>query len=161
MADGIANISDKELSKVSLDSFNILKFSPGAFTGGSANTRGDHDGTQDPTTLFKVTGAVLMRIFAVCTVDLVGDTATIEVGTVGNTAALIAQSTATDIDVGDIWKDTTPELGVGALADLPGPFIVTKDVIETLATANITAGSLYYVCLWRPLSPDGKVEKAA
>lgn len=160
MAGGIANIGANELSKTSLDAFNVLKVSPGAFTGGNANTRGDHDGTQDPTTLFKVTGAVLMRIFAVCTVDLAGATATIEVGVAGNTAALIAQSTATDIDAGKIWKDTTPEIGADALADLPGPFIVTKDVIETLATANITAGSLYYICLWRPLSPDGNVEAA-
>ena len=41
-----------------LDSFNSCKVSPGPFIGGTANARGDHDGTSDPTTLFTVTGDV-------------------------------------------------------------------------------------------------------
>ncbi len=148
-----------EVIRTSLDAFNITKCAPGAFTG-AANARGNHNGTNDPTTLFKVTGTVLVRIFGVCSVDLAGATATIEVGVAGNTAALLAQTTGTDIDVGDIWADTTPTLGAMVLADVLGPYIVTKDIIETIGTADLTGGNIQYICLWRPLSPDGNVEAA-
>lgn len=145
-----------------LDSFNVEKCAPTAFAGGTTDARGDDGGANDPFTLFTVTGDVLVRIFGVCTVDLAGATATLEVGVTGNTAALIAQTTATDIDVGDIWNDNAPALGTDVLANLTGPHIIVNglDIIETVGTANITSGNVYYVCLWRPLSRDGKVVSA-
>ena len=142
-----------------LDSYEVAYARPGPFTGGS-NERGDENGTNDPTTLFTVTGDVLVRIFAVCTVALAGASATIEVGVAGNTAVLIALTTGTDIDVDEIWLGAAPSaVGVDALADVNGPFIVSNglDIIETLKAANLTGGDIYYVCLWRPLSEDGNV----
>lgn len=145
----------------SLDTFAVAVCRPPAFTGGTADTRGDNGGTNDPYTLFTVTGDVLVRIFGVCTTDLAGATATLEVGLTGNTAALIAQTTATDIDVNDIWNDTAPTVGTDTLANITGPHVIVNglDIIETVGTADITSGNVYYICLWRPLvqvtSADG------
>ena len=85
-----------------IESYEVVTATPGAFVGGTADARGDHDGTSDPTTLFTVTGDVLVRIYGVCTTTLVG-AATIEVGVTGNTAELLAQvANATTIAAGDI-----------------------------------------------------------
>jgi hypothetical protein len=126
--------------------------------GGTTNDPGDYDGTGNPATLFTVTGDVLVRIFAVCSVNLAGASATIEVGITGNTAGLIAQTTATDIDAGTVWIDTAP----ATVESLPAQQIMTNgtDIIQTVATANITAGALTYYCLWTPLSSDGNVVSA-
>lgn len=128
------------------------------FAGGTANDVGDYDGTGNPATLFTVTGDVIARVFAVCSVDLAGANATLEVGITDNTAALIAQSTATDIDAGEVWVDTTP----ATIQAVPASQILTggTDIIQTVGTANITAGVLTYYCLWTPLSEDGNVVAA-
>lgn len=128
------------------------------FDGGTTDARGDEDGTGNPATLFEVTGVVAVQIFGVCTTLLAGASATLEVGVANNTAALIAQSTATDIDAGEIWRDTTPAVGAEALND---PLVVIDDIIETVGTANITAGAITYYCLWFPISDDGLVEAAS
>lgn len=148
---------------VALDSFNTEQANPTAFAGATTNARGDQTGTGNPLTLYTVTGEVLLRIFGVCTVNLASaGGGTLEVGLTGNTAALIAQTTATDIDANDIWKDASPEVGTDTLANLPGPFVVVNglDIIETTGTADITSGNVRYVCLWRPLSTDGNVVSA-
>ncbi len=151
-----------EVIKTSIDTFSLVKCSPGAFAGGTANARGNLAGTGNPATIFTVTGEVLVRVFAVCKTLLVGATATLELGLVGNTASLIAQTLATDIGANNIWLDATPSVGSDILANLTGPHIVVNglDIVETVATANITAGEIEYICLFRPLSFDGKVESA-
>ena len=145
----------------SLDSFNTAKVTPTAFAGATTDAHGDSAGTSNPFTLFTVTGDVLVRIFGVCTTLLTG-TGTLEVGVTGNTAALIAQTTGTEIDANEIWSDASPTLGVDTLASVLGPYIIVNglDIIETVGTADITAGAIYYICLWRPLSHDGNVVNA-
>lgn len=143
----------------SIDSYELAKASPGAFTGGSGE-RGDKDTAGGVTTLFEVTGDVAVRIFGVCTVDLAGANATVEIGVAGNTAALIAQTTGTTIDANEIWYAAAPaDLGVKTLSSVGGPFAIVNglDIIETIATADLTGGNVYYVCLWTPLSPGSKV----
>ena len=129
------------------------------FAGGTTNDPGDHDGTGDPATLFTVTGVVAMKIFAVCTVDLAGASAIIEVGTAKSTATLIAQSTATDLDANEIWHDATPDNSAEAVTIAPEKY-VCQNVIQTVGTANITSGSLTYYCQWRPISVGAKVVAA-
>jgi len=143
-----------------LDSFSVEKASPGAFIGGTTNARGDHDGTSDPTTLFTVTGDVLVRMYAVCTTTIVG-AGKIEVGLTGNTAEILAQVQDTStIAANDIYLDATVNDVRGAtFSDVPASVLAINgsDIIETLTVANLTAGELYYVCLWRPITPDGNV----
>jgi len=144
---------------LTLDSFNVEISKPAAFTGGTGNTRGDKDGTSNPFTLFTVTGDVLVRIFGVCTTDLVG-AGTLEVGVTGNTAALIAQiANATTLDINELYYGATHVLGVATLASVLGPYVIVNglDIIETCGTADITAGQIYYICLWRPLTPGSTV----
>lgn len=146
----------------SLDSFNVTKAVPTAFAGGTTNARGDDGGTNDPYTIFNVTGDVLVRVYGVCTSDLISaGGGTLSLGVTGNTAMLIASTTATDIDVNEIWNDASPAIG-DTLANIAGPFVIPNglDIIETVGTADITAGNIYYVCLWRPLSSDGNVVSA-
>ncbi len=148
---------------LTLDSYNIEVSRPAAFTGGTPNTRGDDGGTSDPFTLFTVSGDVIVRIFGVCTVDLVSaGGGTLSVGVTGNTAALIAAETATEIDATGIYLSATQVLGAVALSTLPGPFLVVNSlpIIETIGTADITAGNIYYICMWRPLSPGATVTAA-
>jgi len=145
---------------LTLDSYNIAVSKPAAFDGATTNARGDDGGTNDPFTLFTVTGDVLVRIIAVCTALLDADgAATLEVGVANNTASLIAQTTATGIDANEIWNDTSPVLGVELLSNITGPHIIVNglDIIEIVATANITEGQIYYICLWRPLTPGSTV----
>ncbi len=115
-------------------------------------------GSQGAVTLFTVTGDVIANTFGVCSEDLEGDTATIEVGITGNTAAIIAQTTATDINNGTIWVDTGP----ATVESLPTAKILTggTDIIETVGTAAISNGTLTFYCAWRPLSSDANVVAA-
>lgn len=154
---------DNQVPFQNIDSFGVVTTAPSAFVGGTANAHGDSGGTGNPLTLFTVTGDVLVRIFGVCTTLLTSaGGGTLEVGVAGNTAALIALTTATEIDANEIWSDTTPTLGVDTLASVLGPYIIVNslNIIETTATADITAGAVRYVCLWRPLSRDGLVVAA-
>lgn len=142
-----------------LDSFNVAKNVPTAFIGATSNARGNLAGTGNPLTLFTVTGDVLVRIFGVGTTNLAGATATLQVGTTGNTAALIALTTATNILATSLWSDASPSVRTDTLASVLGPFVIVNgnSIIETVATANITSGNVYYICMWRPLSYNGSV----
>ena len=138
----------------SLDAYNVAVCRPTAFDGATANSRGDKDGTDAAHTLFTVTGDVFVRLWGVCTVDLAGATATVSVGVTGNTAGLIALETATEIDATGLYVSATQVIGTVAVSSIPGPFVIANglDIIETVATADVTSGNIYYICLWRPVT---------
>ena len=102
-----------------------------------------------------VTGSVLITHMAVrCKTLLAGATATVELGSANNTAALIAQTTATDIDADEFWRDATPEAEISpAIADAA----VGADLIITVGTAAVSAGVLEIVYFWIPMSDDGNL----
>lgn len=155
-------MSKANYSPAPIDEFERVKAAPSAFTGATENSRGDQSGTSSPLTLFTVTGEVQVRIFGVCTTSLTSSgAANIEVGVTGNTASLIAQTTATDIDANDVWNDASPTVGVDTLANITGPHVIINglDIIETIS-ADVQTGQIYYICLWQALSPDGKVVSA-
>jgi len=129
------------------------------FAGGTLNDPGDIDGTHNPATLFTVTGDVLVMLVAVCKDTLVG-AATLEVGVTGATASLLAQiANATALAVNEGYVDATPTL---AEAFTLAHHVIGGglDIIQTLASANITAGEIDYHCYWLPLSEDGNVVAA-
>lgn len=114
-------------------------------------------GAVGATTLFTVTGAVAVRLFAVVSgTDLTGS-GTLEAGISGNTAALLAQVAATALDVGEIWTDNAPSTveALPALQILSG-----TNIIQTIATDTVTAGTLTYYCAWYPLTPSASVVAA-
>ncbi len=123
------------------------------------NENGDYDGTGNPSTLLSITGVVELAIIAVCTEDFAGASATIELGTETNTAGIIAQATATDIDENDIWHDGTPDATVEESTVITRK-IVNEDVEFKVGTADISAGTLKLMIFWNPISSDGKVELA-
>ncbi len=110
------------------------------------------------TTLFTVTGVVGVRIFGVVSGTDVTGSGTIEVGISGNTAALLAQTTGTALDVGEVWIDTAP----ATIEALPAIQIIGagQDIIQTIATDTLTAGTITYYLLWVPISSDGNVVAA-
>lgn len=106
-------------------------------------------------TLFTVTDNCLVQVFGICDTDITGS-GTGEVGVAGNTAALIAQTTGTAIDDGEIWIDATPGTGVEGL---PGTFILNDgtDILLTIATDTWTAGKIDFYCIWRPLNENANI----
>ena len=120
----------------------------------------DDAGAQAAFTIFTVTGDVLLSIAGLCQVLMnSGGAATIELGIAGNTASLIAQTTATDLDQYETWQDAVPEVNPGVI-DLFGgarQFVIANgaDVIMTVATADLTAGDIDFHAFWMPLSLGG------
>jgi len=153
----------KNYDAENINSFAVVKCYPAAFTGGTEDTRGDHNGALDPTTLFTVTGDILVRMFGVVTTTLVG-AGTIEVGVTENTVEILAQvADTTSMATGDIWVDATvDDVRAGAFADVIATRLITNgsDIIETIGAANITEGRLYYIALWKPLTPGSKLVSA-
>lgn len=134
------------------------------FAGASANGIGDFDGTGNPVTLFTVTGDVVCKFLAVCSVNLAfAANATIEVGTAASTAAIIAQTNLTTqaLAAREIWHDATPDAEIEASSVMKEVVISDgNDVILTVGTANVNTGSIVFYCMWYPLSTDGDVVAA-
>lgn len=130
------------------------------FAGGTTNAIGDFNGTGEPHTLFTVTGIVAVKIFAICETTVTIDaTATLEVGTAINTAGLIAQTAGDAIDVNEIWHDASPDSSVEA-STVVAERLVNQDIQGKTDTANILTGVIKYICLWHPISKDGRVVAA-
>lgn len=141
----------------------VAKKVSSAFTGATGNSHGDSAGTGNPYTLFTVTGNVVIKaIWGVCNVTLTGASATLEVGVTGNTAAFIAQETGTDIDSGGVFVSATQAVGTAAAAGSGAliPLTAGLDIIETVGTADVTAGQIDYYCVWAPVEPGATVVAA-
>jgi hypothetical protein len=115
-------------------------------------------GTVATHALVTVTGTVAMSLFAVCSVDVAG-AGTIEVGTALATAGMIAQTTGTDIDVGDIWHDAVPDSSI-ELTSVVTQKIVTQNVGYKITSATLTGGAVTFYIGWAPISPNGRVDLA-
>lgn len=111
--------------------------------------------------LFTVTESVMVKIIGVCSTNLVGATATLEVGVTGSTAGLIAQTTATLVTANELLHDATPDSPI-ELSSVMVENIVGNglDIFATVATANITAGVIKFICLWKPLTWNGNIISA-
>jgi hypothetical protein len=113
-------------------------------------------GAQGTTDIFTVSDAAHVVVVAYCTEDLVGATATIEVGTDDLTAALIAQTTAENIDNGEIWFDDAPS-ECETQTSIGGAWIY-DNIAYTVGTADITDGEVTFVCYWTPMAAGATVE---
>ena len=131
--------------------------------------RGDYTfandtGAQGAYTIFTITGDVAISVFGIAKASFTsGGAATIELGVSGNTAIFIAQATATALLVNEIWHDATPTTTVESIiAATNTGFIVSngQDAIFTIGGADLTAGTVHFYALWKPLSTDGNVVAA-
>jgi len=156
---------DRDANRQVISSNEAFKVSKSmTFAGNTVNDPGDYDGTGNPATLFTVTGDVLATIFGICTVSLTGETATLALGVTDATGIFCGEIAATTILAKYVIAEgSNPALSLGLDPTGDGTEFVIgggQDIIQTVATANITAGAITYYCLWRPLSSDGKVEAA-
>jgi hypothetical protein len=125
----------------------------------------DDTGAQGAYTIFTVTGDVTVKsVLGICDVALTsGGAATIELGVAGDTAAIIAQTTATDLILNEVWRDATPTTTLEPMtAGTELGYIVSagQDIIFTIGGADLTAGDIDFYALWRPLSSDSNVVAA-
>jgi len=131
------------------------------FDGDTLNGIGDVDGTANPVTLFTVTGDVMVGIVAMCKSTVVSATnsGTTAVGVSGDASALLAVTTTLNSQVNNSgtyytgW-DTAPEL-IGNQ-----PLEGGQDIILTVATENISEGSMLFYAMWRPLSTGATIVAA-
>ena len=117
------------------------------------------------TALFAVTGEVLIvSLVPFCTTNLTesAGTPTLALGVVGNTAILLGATTATAIDAGKFWLDTSPaEDGAVAIPAALLDIAVTANIQCLVGgTNNISAGVIELTCYWKPISSDGLVVSA-
>ena len=146
-----------------LNAFKTVVSSPSVFLGGTTNARGDENGTGNPQSLFTVRGDILVGVYGVSTLGLTSaGGATIGVGTVDNANGIIPSTTATDIDTDEVWVDSTPSVDLISIDELTY-YIVTNgnDIVETTANSqDITAGQIFYVALYRPITPGATLISA-
>lgn len=117
------------------------------FAAGTTGSVGKH-------TLATVTGIVAVSVIGLCTSDVTG-TGAIQVGTTAVTNAIIASTTGTAIDAGELWYNDTPITHV-ALASVPKT-IVSGDISYEVTANTLTGGVVRFYILWTPISPDGNL----
>lgn len=108
--------------------------------------------------LFTVTGDVIVQLVSVCTTNVASVAAgNVEVGTSGDTDAILPTTLGTDLDAREIWHDSEPVSEIEPL-DSMRQYIITdgNDIVMTLS-AQIDSGALTFYCYWNPLSSDGRV----
>jgi hypothetical protein len=147
----------------------VAKHTSSAFTGdAAANRHGDIDGTNNPYSLFTVTGDVIIfRVWGIVNTTLVGSSS-IEIGVTGNINALMVQVAATtDLADGDVWQGATNTPGIGEGNIIAYTFQAVNDgadIIETLndagGGANVTAGQIDYYCIWAPVEAGASIVPA-
>lgn len=111
--------------------------------------------------LFTVTGDVLVRVVPVCKTNVASAAAAnVEMGVSGDTDAMIASTTATDIDANDIWHDASPDSNIEALSVAREYLIVNSDDIILTLSAQVDSGAITFYCWWTPMSDGGNVQSA-
>jgi len=124
-----------------------------AFDGAAGN------GAVGSVALFTVTGEVIvLYLMPYCSEDLVSaGGGTLALGVTGNTSLFIAATTATAIDNGEFWTSTVPTANGVAVPSALKDIAITDNIIGTVATGDITDGTIRFDCYWIPLSSDGNV----
>lgn len=140
----------------------ITNFDNGIIVSKTVNLSGAGATISSPFTIFTVTGSSLARVWGVCTTDLAGANAKISVGLIGvaNTALLIADTTATNIDSGEIWRSATPDAGLVAytVGNIPQRLLADGlDITYTTSVVDVSSGVIDFYCLYVPISDDADI----
>lgn len=117
------------------------------FSSATWNTVATHE-------ILVVTGPYRLIIIPECLLDLTsGGAATISLGDDISSSALIAATTATDIDVLEYWLSTTParRYNKSSVIDI---IVNGQDIGYEIATAALTGGQIDFHIWYMPLSDD-------
>lgn len=118
--------------------------------------------------LFTVTGELIIVYlvpYSVLTPVSAGG-GSIALGVTNSTGLFIGATTATTLATGEFWTEATgggtANAGVGLpAAGTSAPQLkdvaITSNIIATVATADVTGGTLRFDIWWMPLSSDGLV----
>lgn len=119
--------------------------------------------TSGTVAVFTVTGDVIVKMYAICGTTLTSAAAAnVCLGISTDTDAMIMNTVATTIQVGEIWCDITPadrakNLTSGAEM---GYVIAAGEDINLTLSAQVDAGVIKFYCRYFPLSTDGAVVAA-
>jgi hypothetical protein len=112
--------------------------------------------------ILTVTGLVRVKIIAECTESLVGVGATISLGTETTADAWIADTTAADIDVGQLWYDAAAHVtNVNTATALVDKVVIGVDIGYEIDTAALTDGTMVFHVWWEPISAGSAVVAGA
>ena len=114
--------------------------------------------------LFTVTGAVLVRLTAICTADLTDAAAgaTISVGTAGEVDGIIAVTSAVTIDAGEIWFAAAPATVLNTEANAFLNYVIGDgaDITADVLVEAVTGGTIVFTAFWTPLTAGASVAAA-
>jgi hypothetical protein len=113
--------------------------------------------------LFTVTGAVIVRLIAICTDSLATAAgATISVGTPAAVTGFIAVTTGVDIDVGEIWFAAAPTTVIDTLANAAVEMVIGDgaDITADVLVEAITGGTIVFLAFVTPLTSGSGVVAA-
>jgi len=130
----------------------------------------EFDATHGPVgtvTVFTITGRVFIeQMTCFCSESLVSaGAATLIFGPIGNTAVMIASTTATGIDTDMWWANATPVAGgtpsgkaaAAGATTANANIAVSANLILTVGTADITDGTLTFDVWYEPITENGRL----
>lgn len=118
--------------------------------------------TATDVTAFTVTGAVKIKLYAVCTTT-VASAAGCTIGLKAGTFSLIGATDCTALVAGEFWNDTTPTEPVGRYYDIVYEYCIGdgSDITIDLEDAKqVDSGVLVLMINWQAISSDGNVVAA-
>ena len=138
------------------------------FTGGAGL------GAVGSNALFTVTGNVLCRVMATCSVNLeeAGATATIVAGTATDTNAFMAQINAVDFDANEKWiaaaaPTASPvlfrsnlDVEAAAASNIAGWVVCSENIILTVGAQAVNGGTAAFIVYWVPLTSGSSIAAA-
>ena len=110
--------------------------------------------------LFTVTGVVKVKVYAVCTTNVVAAVggALIEVGTPTVTDGIIPQTTAANLIAGEIWDDSDPTTKIEPDSAIPEVIIGDgSDIGIKITTQAVASGVIEFRVEYTPISSDGSI----
>jgi hypothetical protein len=100
-------------------------------------------------TIFNVTGAVAVKIIGFITTPLSNVVNTTSVGTTTDTTGILAATAGSAMQtVSQIWTDNAPS----KFEAFPSTMNAISENVIVTGHANLVAGVVEFICLWKPIS---------
>ena len=126
-----------------------VRITKGPFTNAAEN------GAIGIITVATVTGSVYIhRIIPMVTQTVTsGGAATLTLGTTNVATGMIGSTTATSLAANEFWATTgAADVGYVNVSDTITSAVVSENIIMTVGTAALTAGTIVFGIVWEPVS---------